>query len=100
MIFKEENIMIPMLVEVMTQDEWKLVSDESSEIGFIISDIAEWKPIVSDYVPTEKIVDKVGMYRIVIHQQVFMLLKNWWRTLKLGLKIKKTFGLRQIGGVK
>lgn len=53
MIFKEENIMIPMLVEVMTQDEWKLVSEESSEIGFIISDIPEWKPIVSDYVPTE-----------------------------------------------
>nr|WP_294484731.1 DUF438 domain-containing protein [uncultured Anaerosporobacter sp.] len=54
MIFKEENIMIPMLVEVMTQDEWKLVSDESSEIGFIVSDIPEWEPIVSDDVPTEK----------------------------------------------
>ena len=53
MIFKEENIMIPMLVEVMTQDEWKLVSEESSEIGFIISEIPKWKPIVSDHVPTE-----------------------------------------------
>lgn len=54
MIFKEENIMIPMLVEVMTQDEWKLVSDESSEIGFIVSEIPEWEPIVRDDVPTEK----------------------------------------------
>lgn len=53
MIFKEENIMIPMLTEVMTQDEWKLVSEESSEIGFIISDIPEWKPIVNDDIPTE-----------------------------------------------
>ncbi len=53
MIFKEENIMIPMLVEVMTQDEWKLVSEESSEIGFIISDIPKWKPVLSDSVPAE-----------------------------------------------
>ncbi|MDD3414729.1 MAG: DUF438 domain-containing protein [Lachnospiraceae bacterium] len=53
MIFKEENIMIPMLTEVMTQDEWKLVSEESSEIGFIISDIPHWKPIENNNIPTE-----------------------------------------------
>ena len=53
MIFKEENIMIPMLTEVMTLDEWKLVSEESSEIGFLISDIPHWKPVVNDDIPKE-----------------------------------------------
>lgn len=48
MIFKEENIMIPMLVDVMTQDEWKLISDESYEIGFMISDVPVWRATVSD----------------------------------------------------
>lgn len=44
MIFKEENIMIPMLFENLTQDEWKTVYDESPEIGFLIDKIPEWKP--------------------------------------------------------
>lgn len=48
MIFKEENIMIPMLVETLTQEEWKIVSDESAEIGFMIDNIPVWKPITSD----------------------------------------------------
>lgn len=48
MIFKEENIMIPMLAETMTQDEWILVAEESDEIGFIIDQIPEWKPIKSE----------------------------------------------------
>ena len=44
MIFKEENIMIPMLMDTMTQDEWKKVADDSSEIGNIISYVPVWKP--------------------------------------------------------
>lgn len=48
MIFKEENIMIPMLVETLTQEEWKIISDESAEIGFMIDNIPVWKPITSD----------------------------------------------------
>jgi len=34
MIFKEENIMIPMILEIFTQDEWKRIADESGEIGY------------------------------------------------------------------
>lgn len=45
MIFKEENILIPMMLETLTQDEWKLIADESSEIGFMIDKVPEWKPI-------------------------------------------------------
>lgn len=44
MIFKEENILLPMLVEKLTQDEWLNIKDESGEIGFIIDKVSEWKP--------------------------------------------------------
>lgn len=44
MIFKEESILIPMLVEKLTQDEWVVIQEESSEIGFIIDDVPQWKP--------------------------------------------------------
>jgi len=44
MIFKEENIMLPMLTDTMTQDEWKQVEEDSYEIGFIIDNVERWKP--------------------------------------------------------
>lgn len=44
MIFKEENIMIPMLLETMTEDEWKKAADDSGEIGHIIDYVPVWKP--------------------------------------------------------
>lgn len=46
MIFKEENIMIPMLLDVMTQDEWKKVADDSGEIGHMLRWVPEWVPDV------------------------------------------------------
>lgn len=46
MIFKEENIMLPMLLENLTQDEWKTVADESAELGYcLIDDVPAWQPI-------------------------------------------------------
>lgn len=48
MIFKEESIMLPMLFDTLTQDEWKHVADESNEIGFIIENVPVWTPTVSD----------------------------------------------------
>lgn len=44
MIFKEENIMLPMLLDVMTQDEWKKVAEDSGEIGHMLRWVPEWKP--------------------------------------------------------
>lgn len=44
MIFKEENIMLPMLMDVMTQDEWKKAADDSGEIGHMLRWVPEWKP--------------------------------------------------------
>lgn len=45
MIFKEENILLPILLEKLTQDEWKHVADESAEFGYCLLDMAyEWVP--------------------------------------------------------
>lgn len=44
MIFKEESIMLPMLPETLTQDEWKQVLSDSDEIGFLSDNIPAWKP--------------------------------------------------------
>ena len=38
MIFKEENIMLPMLLENLTQDEWKRISGEEAEFGHCLID--------------------------------------------------------------
>lgn len=45
MIFKEENIMLPMLLENLTQDEWKRIADDSEEIGYcLITRVPVWNP--------------------------------------------------------
>lgn len=45
MIFKEENILFPMALQHLTEDEWIKIAHESEEIGYCItSPIAEWKP--------------------------------------------------------
>ena len=46
MIFKEENIMAPMLLDHLTQEEWKKIADESHEIGFLIKKVSEWNPVI------------------------------------------------------
>lgn len=43
MVFKEENIMLPMLSEKLTEDEWKKIADGSYEFGFLIDNVPEWK---------------------------------------------------------
>jgi len=45
MIYKEENILAPMLVEHLTPAEWQRVSDDFSEIGYcLIEDPEPWTP--------------------------------------------------------
>lgn len=55
MIFKEENIFLPMTLEKLTQDEWKSIYEQSPEIGFcLIGEVPEWNPAASyarDVVP-------------------------------------------------
>jgi DUF438 domain-containing protein len=46
MIFKEEEIMIPMLVENLTQAEWKQAAEDFKEIGYcLIEDVPNWTPV-------------------------------------------------------
>ncbi len=55
MIFKEENILFPMAEDTLTQDEWLLIQDESSEIGFTLIEIPVlWTPpIYTEEIPNE-----------------------------------------------
>lgn len=45
MIFKEENILFPMTMETLTQDEWFTIEQESVEIGYCLAEPAgKWIP--------------------------------------------------------
>lgn len=46
MIFKEENILFPMVAEVLTEDEWLAIHRESKEIGFCFMEgkNEQWEP--------------------------------------------------------
>ncbi|MBT2724796.1 DUF438 domain-containing protein [Bacillus sp. ISL-46] len=44
MIYKEENILFPMALKNLTEDEWVKIAHESDEIGFcLIAPAVEWK---------------------------------------------------------
>src|SRR3954447_721408 len=46
MIFKEENILFPMALETLTEDEWVKIAAESEEIGFCLTaPQGVWKPV-------------------------------------------------------
>ncbi|HEY9062962.1 MAG TPA: DUF438 domain-containing protein [Pseudobacteroides sp.] len=45
MIFKEENILFPMVLETLSEDEWQKIAGESDELGYcLIEPEAHWKP--------------------------------------------------------
>ncbi|MEW9670616.1 DUF438 domain-containing protein [Ammoniphilus sp. 3BR4] len=45
MIYKEENILFPMSLQKLTEDEWIKIAHESDEIGFCLAEPAGvWKP--------------------------------------------------------
>ena len=45
MIFKEENILFPMALQTLTEDEWVKIAHESEEIGYCLTGPAGvWKP--------------------------------------------------------
>ncbi len=45
MIFKEESILLPMLLETLTDEEWGKIADENEEFGYIV-DVPAWKPVL------------------------------------------------------
>ncbi|WHH57789.1 DUF438 domain-containing protein [Petroclostridium sp. X23] len=57
MIFKEENILFPMVLETLSEDEWLKIAEESAEIGYtLIEPRGRWKPINSDV--EEKVIEQ------------------------------------------
>jgi DUF438 domain-containing protein len=45
MIYREENILFPMALSNLTEDEWVKIAHESDEIGFCLTEPeAEWRP--------------------------------------------------------
>lgn len=45
MIYKEEHILLPMLLETLTEDEWKQIARESGEVGYLIDPVPVWNPV-------------------------------------------------------
>ncbi|MFA5341215.1 MAG: DUF438 domain-containing protein [Clostridia bacterium] len=45
MIYKEENIMLPMLIEALSMDDWKVIANESTEIGYLYENVPKWNPV-------------------------------------------------------
>ncbi|HAS74040.1 MAG TPA: PAS domain S-box protein [Clostridiales bacterium UBA8960] len=47
MIFKEEEIMFPMILDKFSLQEWMEIEKASEEIGFtLISDVQRWQPVI------------------------------------------------------
>ncbi|HQA66426.1 MAG TPA: DUF438 domain-containing protein [Bacillota bacterium] len=55
MIFKEENILFPMVLETLTEDEWMTIESESDEIGYCLTEPrGKWKPERTDVEEKQK----------------------------------------------
>lgn len=47
MIYKEENILLPMILEKLDENEWKSIARESAEFGYcLLERIPEWSALV------------------------------------------------------
>lgn len=58
MIFKEENILFPMVMETLSEDEWFIIEEGSSEIGYsLLENVVKWKPVK---INVEKKVESAG----------------------------------------
>ena len=48
MIFKEEKIMTPMLLEKLTEEDWQIIAQESPELGYIIEYVPSFGNVSMD----------------------------------------------------
>jgi DUF438 domain-containing protein len=59
MVFKEENILFPMALDTLIEDEWVKIMDESDEIGYCLAGPAgKWKPARVNVEPKDE--EKLG----------------------------------------
>lgn len=62
MIYKEENILFPMVLETLTEDEWIKIANESDEIGYTLNiPKIRWEPARVDYISEEALNQKEGI---------------------------------------
>jgi len=62
MIFKEENILFPMAIESLSEDEWLNIARESDEIGYCLTGPqGTWKP---ERVNIEQKLEKEGLEKV------------------------------------
>lgn len=55
MIFKEESILIPMIIDTLSVDEWMNINEESDEIGYcLIVPEDKWVPEISGEIAEEE----------------------------------------------
>lgn len=46
MIFKEENILFPMVLETLAEDEWQKIAEESDDLGYCLTEPkGKWNPL-------------------------------------------------------
>ncbi len=45
MIFKEESILLPMLLETLSEEEWGKIAAESQDLGYLV-EVPAWQPVL------------------------------------------------------
>lgn len=59
MIFKEENILFPMVIETLSEDEWETIEKDSDELGYCITEPeGKWAPYRGDVVKKKEDVNQ------------------------------------------
>lgn len=49
MIFKEEAILFPMILDTFTEDDWALIAEESDQLGYsLFQPVTKWEPVRTD----------------------------------------------------
>lgn len=65
MIVKEENILIPMVTEDFTEEDWLTIADEMDEIGYcIVKPMAKWEPVRAKQAINEETETRTGRIQL------------------------------------
>lgn len=64
MIYKEENIMLPMLLEALNQEDWKIIANESVEIGYLYDTVPRWNPPSAEKTTEQPVDDIPGTIKL------------------------------------
>ncbi|MDK8179397.1 DUF438 domain-containing protein [Paenibacillus sp. UMB4589-SE434] len=67
MIFKEENILFPMAMQTLTEDEWVRIAAESADVGYFLAEPS------GVWVPAREKVDSSGMLDGVVRMETGIL---------------------------